>query len=825
MRRLVSGVGGLFLVLGLMLAGRPALAVIERAFPLKEAIAESQLIFTAKVESVAPDRPAAVLTVDEDLKGKAPFRRLAVNLTGDAEGRKKKETPQLLKRIAPKLLLVVFAVRNGKTWIAFAYTNGTWFQMTGAEADGAVRWGFTHFEPYFRRTYKGPTAELKQIVADALAGKKEPPKHDPKEKPGIGPEVEASGGRKPPDEGPDQGAYAPRSPGGMGPLFGAIPTVLVAGPLAVLAMLFPNVFGGWKRWLTLVSVACTASTLYFVQYLLSGALAGTWWGSPLALWMGITLVTIAGAAWAWRRHAVRVQAGDALAAPGKAELIVLLAASVVGLGVVGWCLWEKQSLVSPQWMLVLILCVGAWAALPYVLYARWAAGRPPRSAARRGPAVATEAVMLTAMALACAAVAGAAQPAARQVGGVEVGEGEAAGEFRVGQGRLLWTFFAPDKGAVLSSPLVVGNRVYFGAAHDSVFRPYGAVYCVEADTGKFVWGFNDDKKLKQVSISSPCFADGRIYIGEGFHQDANCKVYCLKADSGEKLWDFQTASHTESSPCVAGGKVFIGAGDDGLYCLDAATGKEVWHFSGQVHVDASPCVAGNRVYCGAGIGDAFQNTQIFCLDADTGKPLWRDATDLPVWGSPTAAGDLVYYGIGNGRMNESDPRPKGALLCVAAKDGKRVWRCDLPDGVLGRPTVDGLRVYVGCRDGYLYCLDRRDGTRIWRRDLGSPVVTSPAAAESACYGVTTSLYAVGADGLLACVDAATGRALWKADVAAEARGMTELYSSPAVAVRRDGDGERRRVYFGATHGTTGRVAAVYCYEDEVKAGAAPEEKP
>ena len=79
------------------------------------------------------------------------------------------------------------------------------------------------------------------------------------------------------------------------------------------------------------------------------------------------------------------------------------------------------------------------------------------------------------------------------------------------------------------------------------------------------WAFNDDNShgMKPV-FSTPCFADGRLYVGEGFHEHSACKLYCLSADKGDLLWEKKTAGHTESSPCAAEGRVFFGAGDDGL---------------------------------------------------------------------------------------------------------------------------------------------------------------------------------------------------------------------------------------------------------------------
>src|SRR5262249_28866838 len=152
--------------------------------------------------------------------------------------------------------------------------------------------------------------------------------------------------------------------------------------------------------------------------------------------------------------------------------------------------------------------------------------------------------------------------------------------------------------------------------------------------------FNDDGDMKQV-FSSPVIADGKVYIGEGYHQDKDCRLFCLDAATGKKLWEFQTTSHTESTPTVVGGRVYFGAGDDGVFCLDAATGKKLWQATGW-HVDCRPEVVGKRLYGGSG----YDNFEIFCLNVDDGAVVWRIPMDLPAFGSPTAAGDVVVFGLG-----------------------------------------------------------------------------------------------------------------------------------------------------------------------------------
>ncbi|MCS7045881.1 MAG: hypothetical protein NZO58_05955 [Gemmataceae bacterium] len=168
----------------------PAWAVITALLPLQDVIRGSQIIVVAKVEKLHADKPAMILRVEEELKGKLPFRTLPVNLKGDSEAEKLNHVPQLLKRLADDLPLVLFIEQKDKKFTALAFTNGTWMQLVGDRTgpETAV-WSLTHGEPYLRRTFAGTTAELRTLLTDVLAGKKRAPKINEKEPPGFGPEV------------------------------------------------------------------------------------------------------------------------------------------------------------------------------------------------------------------------------------------------------------------------------------------------------------------------------------------------------------------------------------------------------------------------------------------------------------------------------------------------------------------------------------------------------------------------------------------------------------------------------------------------------------
>lgn len=374
---------------------------------------------------------------------------------------------------------------------------------------------------------------------------------------------------------------------------------------------------------------------------------------------------------------------------------------------------------------------------------------------------------------------------------------------------ILWTFEQPERGAIVATPVVIEESVYIAAIRDNAFNPSGVVYCLDRRRGKVRWTFDDDGTMKHT-YSTPCWAEGRLYVGEGMHGNDVCKMYCLDAVSGRKRWEFVTGGHIESSPCVAGGAVFFGSGDDGIYCLDAVRGAKRWQFQGQWHVDVRPALANGRLYAGGGVSRLNRTTEIFCLDISDGHPLWRTPTELPVWGSPVVAGNEVFFGTGTGRLTVSaqpPEKPAGALLCADAATGRIRWTYRLEDAVFARPVVEGERVYFGARDGRCYCLDRGDGRQRWQAEMGSPMATQPALVEG-------RLYVVASGGRIQCLEAKNGRAIWTFDVAEHTQTRPQLLSSPIVVPEEIAGEKHRLIFFGTELRNADRTTAVlYCLRD------------
>src|SRR5262249_1331273 len=115
---------------------------------------------------------------------------------------------------------------------------------------------------------------------------------------------------------------------------------------------------------------------------------------------------------------------------------------------------------------------------------------------------------------------------------------------------VLWTFAHKGAGTMDSTPLLTDKCIYMAVKIPGGFDNYGKIYRLDRTTSKELWSFDDDGEMKAV-FSTPCLADGRLYVGEGYHQDKKCKLYCLDAANGKKIWEMPTKSHTESSPTVA----------------------------------------------------------------------------------------------------------------------------------------------------------------------------------------------------------------------------------------------------------------------------------
>jgi outer membrane protein assembly factor BamB len=276
--------------------------------------------------------------------------------------------------------------------------------------------------------------------------------------------------------------------------------------------------------------------------------------------------------------------------------------------------------------------------------------------------------------------------------------------------------------AFLSSPVVVGGRVYIGSGDTHV-------YALDAKTGAVIWKF----ATGDVVHATPAVVDGVVYIGSW---DRN--LYALNADTGKVIWRFETGDDPKtynqmgiaSSAAVVDGVVLFGGRDGRFHAVDARTGQRKWAEDNKGGwVIASPAVRDGVVYFPTSDG-----TQFKAITIATGALVWRTVNKAVSFSSPAIAGNLVYFGAHDGWLRALD-LATGAVRAEFQTDGNKANAAKYvnPDGSLNYRAIYPPGQTL---DDIIIGLDRM-------HSLGS-VLSSPVIADGVAYFGSTDgkLYAV-----------------------------------------------------------------------------------
>jgi len=181
----------------------------------------------------------------------------------------------------------------------------------------------------------------------------------------------------------------------------------------------------------------------------------------------------------------------------------------------------------------------------------------------------------------------------------------------------------------------------------------GWIYGLEPATGKEIWKFDANPKDSKYElggrgtrsdfIGTPCFYEGRIYIGTGQdpeHFDGVGHLWCI--DPAGKTGDISPEVVTDhnSTPVKTKRNPNSGA---------------VWHFGG---AEKDPQAASRDYVFGRTMSTCAIHDGLcyacdlagflHCLDAKTGKLYWKYDNKSAVWGSPYWVDGKVYLGLEDG---------------------------------------------------------------------------------------------------------------------------------------------------------------------------------
>jgi outer membrane protein assembly factor BamB len=238
-------------------------------------------------------------------------------------------------------------------------------------------------------------------------------------------------------------------------------------------------------------------------------------------------------------------------------------------------------------------------------------------------------------------------------------------------GKTEWRKALPGRSE--SSPLVIGNRVFFGDES-------GTMYAVDRRNGHTIW----TAQLCGAVKAAPAYQHGILFAGDygGCMSAVNSHTGKIKWQTSSLGLSLGRTGQFYSTPAVAFGRVYSGNLDGRVYSFEAKDGVLAWSHSTGGYVYSGPTVAdtprtGPTVYIGSGDGN------VYALDAKTGDTRWTRSMGGRVLGSPSAVGNIVYAATYVGTTTYG----------FSMKDGHTVFR--FGTGGANSPVIsDGRRLYI-----------------------------------------------------------------------------------------------------------------------------------
>ena len=278
-----------------------------------------------------------------------------------------------------------------------------------------------------------------------------------------------------------------------------------------------------------------------------------------------------------------------------------------------------------------------------------------------------------------------------------------------------WSYFSDAP--VRSSPLIIGNKVFFGNTR-------GIFFAIDKATGKAIWQYN---------AGSPINSSASSQIVKVFFSYNRQAVYALNETTGQLIWKFNLGDkqpypwrfdYFYSSPTLFENKLIIGGDDGYLHVLTQSDGKQLWKFKTNGIIRGTAAVFNNLVV----VGD--MDGTLYALDFRSGKQKWQFKT------------------IGDTLNNENYGFDRRAIL--------------------SSPVISQNKILFGCRDGFLYCIDD-NGKLLWKIDHRiSWVISSVAVKDSVVVTGTSDAHFVQA------VNLNTGKQIWRTPT------NTLHWSSPTI---------------------------------------------
>lgn len=298
-------------------------------------------------------------------------------------------------------------------------------------------------------------------------------------------------------------------------------------------------------------------------------------------------------------------------------------------------------------------------------------------------------------------------------------------------GKLNWSCRPEGYRATFSSPVVDRGLLFVGEGFHHVRT--GRLVCIDLQTepGRVCWTFATNGHVE----CTPVVVDDRVYFGAG-----DDGVYCLRLPEDargnpEMLWHVSGPEYAdvETSLAVHQGRVYVGLGIGGeaLVVLDADTGQERARLTVPYPVFSPPAIDGDKLYVGMGVGDyitasATPEGQVCCVDLATWQIDWKYSIPGTVLGAISVVPNGLAFGASDGKVYR------------LARDGTLLDTCEFAAPIHASLAIGQDRLYAVTDDGHLHCLTIEGLQPIWTLPLAATghCIASPVLAHSSIFVAT-----------------------------------------------------------------------------------------
>lgn len=222
----------------------------------------------------------------------------------------------------------------------------------------------------------------------------------------------------------------------------------------------------------------------------------------------------------------------------------------------------------------------------------------------------------------------------------------------------------------------------------------------------------EDRKLEALDRATgrslwqvPAIGGARppLLVGDYLLVTSGEELSAVATRDGRTLWTF--AAPMAIGLPVAGPKhVYIGDADGTLYALDASTGQELWR--DRLGDDESFM---DRYYANEPRLALIEETLYYIVDH---RLIALDPmTRQPRWSADDVDGVVVAEGVAFARTTD------GWFTAFDAASGRKLWRVQIHDMVLGKPVIHRGVVCIRPQASVVYAFDLRTGKARWTFNL------------------------------------------------------------------------------------------------------------